>query len=249
MSSTFSADDVLGTLARPRASREGSPLKDAAFESARALMGAARTGAKGPAAVLTAVAEATAGAEALWARVRATPAFTLGTVPAACRKGCGWCCHQRVGAAAVEVLAIAERLRGTAAAEKLAAWQPGGPCAFLEGGACGIYDVRPLKCRSLYNLDVRYCMKAYAQVEAPLAGPPPSAHHQAAPMEIFEGTLHGLAHSLWSAGRDCPGVEFMPALRAVVDVADAADRWWRGEAVFSTADRLDWFPPPTRKRR
>jgi hypothetical protein len=245
MSSPTPTDHVLDMLAVARVARKGSPLKDSAFQSARAVMAFA----KGPDAALAAVAEVTAGAEALWAQVRGTPAFALGTAPAACRKGCGWCCHQPVGAAAIEVLAIAERLRGTAAAWTLAAWQPGSPCAFLDNGACGIYGIRPLKCRSLYNLDVRYCMKAYAKVELPSAGPPPSSEHQTAPMDIFEGAVLGLAHGLWSAGRDCPGVEFMPALRAVIDVADATDRWWRGEAVFGSASRLDWFPPPKRRTR
>jgi hypothetical protein len=245
MSSTFSAADALGSLAGPRAGRRDSPLKEASFKAARAVVTVALP--KGPAAVLAAVAEAVAGAEAIWANLRATPAFALGTAPAACRKGCGWCCHQRVGAVAVEVLAVAEALRGTEAVARLAEWQPGRPCAFLDGGACGIYQLRPLKCRSLYHLDLRYCMKAYAGIEMPNAGPPPSAEHQAAPMDIFEGAVNGLANGLWSAGRDCPGVEFMPALKTVIDDPDAVRRWWNGDAVFAKAHRLDWFPPLKRK--
>src|ERR1051326_8223765 len=39
----------------------------------------------------------------------------------ACREGCAWCCHKRVGVSAVEVLRIASYLRANLSAEELAA--------------------------------------------------------------------------------------------------------------------------------
>ncbi|MGE5506622.1 MAG: YkgJ family cysteine cluster protein [Actinomycetota bacterium] len=223
-----------------------SPLKDAAFAAAARTLAAAVP--KGVAATVDAMWAATAAAEALWAETRTTPSFALGTPPAACKRGCGWCCHQPVGALALEVLAIAEALPAEARA-RLDAWQPGRPCAFLDAGACTIYELRPLKCRSLYHLDVRHCMQAYAGMAVPLMGPKPSAAHQEPPMDVFTGTLMGAANALWRAGRDCPGVEFMPALKAAAARPDATAAWWRGDAVFPADARLDWFPKPAKGRR
>ncbi|KIL96992.1 hypothetical protein CCC_01785 [Paramagnetospirillum magnetotacticum MS-1] len=235
-----------------------SPLRDASFNAVRSLVGAAL--ARGLDASIAAVGEAQALAERLWAQVRATPAFALGTPKAACGKGCGWCCHQRVGATATEVLYIAEKLRKRPEAqplmERLAAWTGGRPCVFLIDNACAIYDLRPFKCRGLYHTDARWCMGTYAKLDAPIFGPAPSAEHQMPPKDVFDGAVFGLAHPLHMAGRDCPGVDFIPALKAVINRPDAAQAWWRGEAVFPAETRLhDWFPPvtgrikPGKKRR
>jgi hypothetical protein len=259
MTTEFSADQAFGALSAPRPTDRVSPLEDAAFQAARTPI--ARQLSKGAAAVVRAVGEAVAAAEALWAGVRATPAFVLGSPPAACRKGCGWCCHQRVGAAAVEVLSIAAALRARPdaadLARRLSEWRPGQPCALLKDGACGIYEVRPLKCRGLYHADARWCAKTYAKLAVPGFGPEPSRDIQAAPKEIFDGAVKGIALAFHQAGRPCAGVEFMPALGAVFDRPDAAEAWWRGEAVFPAEATLDWFPalakpggkPAGKKRR
>lgn len=238
----FTADSALGALRSGKAKGPPPPpLEQAAFEAARAAVDAALP--HGPQALLDATATAWARADRLWDSIRTTPAFALGTRPAACRKGCGWCCHQRVGAAAIEVLTMARALRERPpAVAALAAWTPGGPCAFLKDGACSVYDVRPLKCRSLCHVDERHCMGKYAQL--PAFGPAPSAAFQLEPKMIYEGALKGLALALIRAGRDCPGLELMPALRAVIDRPDAAEAWAAGDAVFPDATRLDWFPRP-----
>lgn len=221
------------------------PLEQAAFDAARSAIDAALP--QGAEAVLDAAVKAWQRADRLWDTIRATPAFALGTRPAACRKGCGWCCHQRVGAAAVEVLAMARALRDRPEARAaLAAWQAGQPCAFLKDGACSVYDVRPLKCRSLWHVDERHCMGKYAGL--PAFGPAPSPDFQLEPKMIYEGALKGLALPLIRAGRDCPGLELMPALRAVIDRSDSAQAWAAGEAVFPPETRLDWFPAPVRAK-
>ncbi|MGE5517105.1 MAG: YkgJ family cysteine cluster protein [Bacteroidota bacterium] len=241
----FTADSALGALLSGQAKGPPPPpLEQAAFEAARAAVDAALP--HGPQALLDAAATAWARADKLWNGIRTTPAFALATRPAACRKGCGWCCHQRVGAAAIEVLAMARALRDRPeAVAALAAWTPGGPCAFLKDGACSVYDVRPLKCRSLWHVDERHCMGKYAHL--PAFGPTPSAGFQLEPKMIYEGALKGLALALIRAGRDCPGLELMPALRAVIDRPDAAAKAWAaGDAVFPDAARLDWFPRPVK---
>ncbi|MBC7951471.1 MAG: YkgJ family cysteine cluster protein [Rhodospirillaceae bacterium] len=241
----FNADSALHALRA--ASRNGPPpppLEQAAFDAAHALV----VSAKGAAAALDAATAVWGQADSLWSSIRATPAFALGTPPAACRKGCGWCCHQRVGAAAVEVLAISRALVDRPEARAaLAAWSPGKPCAFLKDGACSVYDIRPLKCRSLWHVDERHCMAKYATM--PTMGGTANAAFQLEPKMIYEGALKGLALPLIKAGRDCPGIELMPGLQAVADKPDAAECWWQGETVFPEAARLDWFPKVVRKRK
>lgn len=237
----FTADQALSTLRTP--SRRGPPpppLEQAAFDAAH---GAIRRATNADTA-LAAVGKAWAAADALWNQLRATPTFALAAPPAACKKGCGWCCHQRVGAAAIEVLAIARALADRPEAALIAGWKPGTPCAFLKDGACAIYDIRPLKCRSLWHLDVRHCMGKYAGL--PVMGTASDAF-QTDPKMIYEGALKGLALPLIKQGRDCPGVELMPALASVMGDAEAPTRWWRGQAVFPEDCRLDWFPPIKRK--
>lgn len=256
MTSQFTADSAFSAISAPRAAGpKTSPIKDAAFDAIQTAVSARLS--KGPDAAVAAVGEAYAMAESLWAKVRATPAFALGTQKAACGKGCGWCCHQRVGAAAVEVLYIAEQLRHRPDFEtisaRLEAWPQGRACAFLVDGACSIYELRPLKCRGLYQLDARWCMTTYAKLDLPLFGPPPSHEYQTPPKDVFDGAVFGLALPFHRANRDCPGVDFVPALKAIIHRPDATQAWWGGEKIFPPDTRLhDWFPPltkPGKKKR
>lgn len=82
----------------------------------------------------------------------------------------------------------------------------------------------------------------------PAFGPAPSPDFQLEPKMIYEGALKGLALPLIRAGRDCPGLELMPALRAVIDRPDSAQAWAAGEAVFPPETRLDWFPAPVKAK-
>lgn len=251
MDKTFDAAQALRAMGTGTAPGAATPLRDAAFDAVRTVVGRALSA--GPEAVVAATADAQAVAERLWAEVRATPAYALGTPPAPCAKGCGWCCHQRVGATATEVLHIAAHLRGRpdfeAMAGRLEAWNGGRPCVFLVDNACAIYDVRPFKCRGVYQLDARWCMSTFAKVDAPLFGPAPDPAFQQAPKDVFDGAVFGLAHPLHMAGRDCPGLDLVPALKAVVRQPDAIRRWWRGEPVFPACSRLhDWFPPVGRRK-
>lgn len=231
----FTADQALSALRSPSRGALPPPVEQAAFDAAHGAIRRARDATQ----VLDAVTATWAAADALWDKARAAPSLALGGPAAACKRGCGWCCHQRVGAAAIEVLAMARALKDRPEAAMLDGWAPGKPCAFLKDGACAIYDIRPLKCRSLWHLDVRHCMAKYAGL--PVMGAP-NPDFLAEPKMIYEGALKGLALPLIKARKDCPGVELMPALKAVMGDDDAAKRWWRGEKVFPEAVRLDWFP-------
>ncbi|RUR71063.1 hypothetical protein EJP67_28815 [Variovorax guangxiensis] len=93
---------------------------------------------------------------------------------AACRKGCDHCCHipltvtqveaeligKAIGrrptppATSVHLLELGDHAQDWKTAQtQLQASAPAGPCPFLVDHQCGIYEVRPLACRVLLNLD------------------------------------------------------------------------------------------------
>jgi Fe-S-cluster containining protein len=93
---------------------------------------------------------------------------------AACAKGCSHCCHipltisgkeaQMISRAtglaamksprnAVPVQDLVDDDSVTSASARLHHWQTGMACPFLTDDACSIYEVRPLACRVLFNLD------------------------------------------------------------------------------------------------
>lgn len=104
----------------------------------------------------------------------------------ACRSGCSHCCHQSVGITPLEGFAIVEHLRSTRSADELTGvlskleergsetdgltaaeqYSPRFPCVFLEGGACSIYEARPLVCRGMNSLDAEACQKRMFDEEA-----------------------------------------------------------------------------------
>ncbi len=74
----------------------------------------------------------------------------------ACRKGCADCCAPGPSVLPVEAFAIETTLEQRAATGDVGLPSPGQErCAFLDGeGACSIYDVRPLLCRT-HGLPIR----------------------------------------------------------------------------------------------
>lgn len=101
--------------------------------------------------------------------------------PAACKKGCSWCCHQAVFAVTHEFLYIQHfltghfpesarkqllenaRVKAAGTGEKTVEEQLRfrGPCPFLDQGACSIYPARPMACRIYLSSSVDACLKAH----------------------------------------------------------------------------------------
>lgn len=98
-------------------------------------------------------------------------------VPAACKKGCSWCCYQEVFAVTHEFLYLQDYIR-----ENLTEQQQGEAlvqarektrltlnkaveeqllvreaCPFLENGSCMVYGARPMACRIFLSSSVSSC--------------------------------------------------------------------------------------------
>jgi hypothetical protein len=161
--------------------------------------------------------------------------------PLACREGCAWCCHRRVGAAAPEVLRIVAYLRETLSPEQ---WQSllervqsaaehrrgaASPCPLLVENRCSAYPVRPLTCRGFNSSDALRCELALdsdSGVEAPVYWP-----QQRLAAFVLDGLRAGLEESRLDAGL----LELTAALRIALETPDAEERWLAGESVFGPA--------------
>jgi Fe-S-cluster containining protein len=106
--------------------------------------------------------------------------------PVACRKGCAWCCHQLVvltrWADGEAILAAArarlspqefetfagrvrQQARDIEALGHEAAETRRWTCPLLKDGACIVYDVRPVACRSVFSPDAA-CCRAMMEADA-----------------------------------------------------------------------------------
>ena len=189
---------------------------------------------------LTIVRQSHALADQAWAA-----ALTLEADLPACAPGCGWCCHQPVEAAPVEILAIAESLRAAPVwHDPLATWRGGRICPFLVEGRCVIHPLRPLKCRGLFQPDPRWCMATFAKCDPPPGGAPIRHRPLAFPRRLCDSVIAGLLTPLHQAGLDCDAYSFAPALRAALDRSDALAAWAGGERIFPASARLHgWIAP------
>jgi hypothetical protein len=134
----------------------------------------------------------------------------------ACRRGCGWCCHQPVFLTAPEAVVIVAHLRATWSEERLARLcsvlaaraaerrtqiddrsllATGLPCVFLdEENSCSIHTARPLTCRGITSSSAEACAERYIDPNAP---PPPIDPHG---HTATRAVLHGLSAALTGAG-------------------------------------------------
>jgi Fe-S-cluster containining protein len=102
----------------------------------------------------------------------------------ACKQGCAYCCHLRVGASIPEVLVIYSELAAQTTQEGFAILKERvlnvvakgntlsdafwlttrTPCPFLDvdtNQLCLIYSLRPFSCRAYHSTDVEACQKGY----------------------------------------------------------------------------------------
>jgi hypothetical protein len=204
-----------------------------AFHARRVAAAEALRPKAGAAAALRVAREALAFGEPLMAH-------NAGETPPACAKGCHFCCHNDVAASVPEAALVADRLRRSLDGDTLAALraklaegeeampstQPlRASCAFLgEGGACSVYEVRPLACRGWTSLDVSACERSYATGEA--SGPVPTdPGRMSAARAVSAGVWTGAA----DVGLDGRPVGFVRAVRAALEDGDWIERWSRGE--------------------
>lgn len=162
-----------------------------------------------------------------------------------CHKGCTHCCHALVTCSAPEIFRVAAWLRqnaATAAApieiagiaaeaarrRDLTAEQmfiERAACPMLISGACGVYAVRPIPCRSLFSMSSEACRLALEEStgEAPIVG---------GAMQKGEMARTLLLAAVSAAGLSDRGIELTAGVTAVIDKPDAEARWLAGEDVF-----------------
>jgi Fe-S-cluster containining protein len=175
----------------------------------------------------------------------------------ACRQGCSWCCHFTIDVRAVEVLRILEHMRTLPEAEQSRlreriernAMQLAGldeeerartniECAFLRGGDCSIYSVRPQTCRNYHATDAAGCQRAFEQPDNEDIDP------DFAPLFYQVGHSHveAFAQALKDAHFDSSVYEFNAALIAAMNEPATQSRFLSKVQPFSDLTGSD-VPP------
>ena len=179
-----------------------------------------------------------------------------GTAAIACKKGCAYCCSSYVVVTAPEVFRIAELVRagkasGASAADvrvRAVALRDLGPrervgaklaCPLLVGTDCSVYSSRPLTCRQATSLSVAACIEEYENTGDPDGRIQISSAHLAHSGNASVALLVAMV----AAGLSTQPLELSAALAAVLDDADAEERWLAGEAVFDSLPRRDVRAP------
>lgn len=164
----------------------------------------------------------------------------------ACRKGCSWCCSHKVGVTVPEVIAIVAHLRTSPRRLELVrnrvaelaknplifsdSEKPRAriPCALLnEDGSCGVYEVRPVPCRSWLSTDVESCKQHLDEKAEP---------------KVVLGVARsgrfiqlGLVKVMHDIKRYPYLVELTAGLDIALNVPNAIESWLAGEPVFERA--------------
>lgn len=167
-------------------------------------------------------------------------------VQPACSKGCSHCCHHKVGVTMPELIAIVVHLEAEserrevvrAKAAELAknplifsdTEKPRAriPCALLdEDGSCGVYEVRPIPCRSWLSWDVQSC-KRHLDGE----GEPQAIVAAARSGRLIQ---QALVKVMAEQQRGPHLVELTAGLDIALNVPGAIESWIAGEPVFERA--------------
>lgn len=177
-------------------------------------------------------------------------------MPIACRSGCSTCCQAKVLVVAPEVLRIGDHLRKTKSAEQLAELlerirevdtitrglsraaraDTHVSCPLLdEKGGCSVHDVRPLVCRSWTSYDAGACETYWQEPRGKLTPPQWTAGY-----ELVQATLAGLGKACLDRGLDGVPLEFIAALRIVLERPTAGERWLKKLPVFLAARDAEW---------
>ncbi len=155
-----------------------------------------------------------------------------------CKPGCAHCCHSKVNALPAEVFGIVRHVvntlspadlkslearlaRQAAAGDQALSWQARPPCAFLQGGQCSIYAIRPAVCRKAHSLDARQCAAGSADIPQDLGL-----------LLDAEALIRGTASAYEQSGLGPAGVELGRAVVLALSDPGLEARWSRGEQVF-----------------
>lgn len=171
---------------------------------------------------------------------------------AACKTGCVWCCHLRVGVSIPEALVIFHEIRAQATPEGLAFlkqrifktsdrgdildenfWRRSRcPCPFLDVDGtdhCLIYGLRPFSCRAFHSLDEAACRRGYDQgMEIQV----PCFPLYRASVDLYSSVLIQVAAQKGLASFQ---VGFIRALEILFTDDTATERWLQGENAFLSA--------------
>lgn len=203
------------------------------------------------AAVCTAMDEVFAMADASWTARRRDPSYLMTAPRIACKAGCGWCCHQQVGVTPLEAVRIAEHIRAlpeperaamTARIEELDRRTRGLDtsaraatrlsCAFLGAeGSCMIYQVRPLRCRGVFSIDVDFCIGCYEDLPAMRARLEAGELKPVfldTPERIFNHALGGLLAALKRVRGAVVSLDMTASVRDLLADPRLAARWLAG---------------------
>lgn len=170
----------------------------------------------------------------------------------ACGRGCAFCCHFRVAAAAHEVLALAVWIRRHLPAERQREIQARAEhnaaalrrmsvgdrlranlaCPVLdEGGVCGAYAARPSRCRTYHARDVQGCRDAFERPDQPGRPHAPIPELQT----VAETLANGFHEATVALGYDAAFYELSSALAEALAGGEAAERYRRKGRAFREA--------------
>jgi Fe-S-cluster containining protein len=165
----------------------------------------------------------------------------------ACRAGCVFCCAIPVEIRAPEAIYIALRLREERSSAEIDAlleklrrrvaerrgwlcderWARRQMCVFLQSNwLCGIYAFRPLNCRGWTSKSRDDCAS-----ESPVT--PHALVHLAT-----QAAGHGLTRVAAAMQLESTSYELEAAILRALETPDAAERWARGERIFTGCDQL-----------
>lgn len=176
--------------------------------------------------------------------------------PIACARGCSTCCQAKVLVLAPEVLRIGEYLRKTKTPEALTALldevrrantlthglsradraDAHVSCPLLDAdGSCSIHEVRPLVCRSWTSYDASECQSYWQAPRGKLTPPQWPVGY-----EVVQAVLAGLGKACLDRDLDGVPLEFITALRIVLERPNAGERWLKKLPVFLAARDREW---------
>jgi hypothetical protein len=169
-----------------------------------------------------------------------------------CTAGCFWCCFLRVKVTPLEVLCIADYVRGRfgkgviaslkrrlaatdAVTRGMGAYQRACTeevCPLLVDAKCLVYPVRPISCRIYHSLDVSNC-------EAPLDDDGRCIKVRDDICGLGAGVSDGLTKGLRALELQPHHLELTAGLRMALDEPALAEQWLVGKPAFAEAEIAD----------